>query len=220
MQDACCDLGNHTFSSPAPTRPTHSLGAFPPPYGPRINKTESQGTTPPFWRLERYYSSLPMQTVRLFMIPPPANRSQTCASTSSHIYVLTEKYGLITGPCLHADRGITHSTHPYLAQHPLPALTSRVFLPFTHAESRPQPHSSAHHCQRHHCQRHHCQRLPSSLLDRKCLGAFLAPLAPCPEACPIKANDYPAKWISSGLPTNHPESSHAARALTDVAGQI
>jgi hypothetical protein len=27
---------------------------------------------------------------------------------------------------------------------------------------------------------------------------FLAPSASCPEAFPIKANDYSAKWISSG----------------------
>src|ERR1700684_817763 len=34
---------------------------------------------------------LPMQTVRLFLIPMPSNRSQTCAGTSSHIYALTAK---------------------------------------------------------------------------------------------------------------------------------
>jgi len=32
-----------------------------------------------------------MQTVRLFLIPPPSNRSQTCATTSSHSYALTAK---------------------------------------------------------------------------------------------------------------------------------
>jgi hypothetical protein len=34
---------------------------------------------------------LPMQTVRLFLIPTPSHRSQTCAGTSSHIYALTAK---------------------------------------------------------------------------------------------------------------------------------
>ena len=49
----------------------------------------------------------------------------------------------------------------------------------TDAKSRPQLHSSAHHC----------QRLPSSLLIENASEQFLAPSAPCPEAFPIKAND-------------------------------
>jgi len=78
-----------------------------------------------------------------------------------------------------AGSEITPPTHPYLASHPLPTLTSRLLPAFTCAESRPQLHSSAHHC----------QRLPSSLLIENASEQFVAPSAPGPEAFPIKAND-------------------------------
>jgi len=39
-------------------------------------------------------------------------------------------------------------------------------------------------------------------LDRKCLGASLAHQPSCPEAIPIKANDYSPKLIASAKITN------------------
>jgi len=87
-----------------------------------------------------------------------------------------------------AGSEITPPTHPYLASHPLPTLTSRLLPAFTCAESRPQLHSSAHHC----------QRLPSSLLIENASEQFVAPSAPGPEAFPIKANDNTAKWFIVG----------------------
>jgi hypothetical protein len=40
------------------------------------------------------------------------------------------------------------------------------------------------------------QRLPSSLLIENASEQFIAPSAPGPEAFPIKANDYPDKWLN------------------------
>ena len=71
------------------------------------------------------------------------------------------------------------TSHSTLSRLSLPAL----FAAFTDAESRPQLHSSAHHC----------QRLPSSLLIENASEQSLAPSASCPEAFPIKANDFSDK---------------------------
>ena len=64
---------------------------------------------------------------------------------------------------------------------------SRLFPSFTGAESCPQIHSSTHHC----------KRLLSSLLIGNASEQFIAPSASCPEAFPIKANDFSDTWVSA-----------------------
>jgi hypothetical protein len=54
------------------------------------------------------------------------------------------------------------------------------------AESRPQLHKE---------RANHCQRLPSRLLVENAPEQFIAPSATCPEAFPIKANNYSATCL-------------------------
>jgi hypothetical protein len=70
----------------------------------------------------RATTGLPMQTRRHLMIPTPANRSRTCAGTSSHIYVLTAKLQPYHRS-LHACRERNYPSHaslPRIAPSPGP----------------------------------------------------------------------------------------------------
>ena len=96
----------------------------------------------------RATTGLSMQTVRLLLIPTPSNGSRTCAGTSSHTCVLTAKlrpYHLFLPAC-------SSRNHPFPQRSISHCTLSRPSFPdsspaFTEAKSRPQLHSSAHHCQ-------------------------------------------------------------------------
>ena len=127
-----------------------------------------------------------MQTIRYLMIPTQSNGSQTCVDTSSHNYVPTTKLSLIRR-FLATRRARNNPFRPSpLAYQRFPPLSSGLSPSITGAKSRPQLHSSAHHY----------QRLPSSLLIENASEQSAATSAPCPEAFPIKANDFSDKWIS------------------------
>ena len=152
-------------------------------------------------RLKPYRATtgLPTQTRRHLMIPTQSHGSQTCADTSSHNYVRTTKLP----PYRRFLAARRARNHPFHAAPPRVATSPdslfQTLPPFPGAESRPKLHSSARHCP-----------APSFKPPyRKCLGATRAPSASCPEAFPIKENDFPGiSEITSGLTAILPEHSH------------
>ena len=140
----------------------------------------------------RATTGLPMQTPRHLMIPPPSNRSQTCAGTlrtlrPNHKTIALSPFAVCTQRAKLSLRRIPTS-HSNFSRLSLPASSPRLPMPTLARNSIAAPTTASAFLQAS------LSKMPRSNLS---LPSTL------PQAFPIKANDFSDKWPfdrSSGVP--------------------